>query len=106
MGIILSLSTLCLTIRVILSTTMTKIILLCVMLAFASSTYGDCWDECTDVFNTCMKECPASQECQYYIEDYEDEYYDTETHPCGKCGEECLVDEMVCKDKCYEMEAK
>merc|ERR1711887_148421 len=107
MGIILSLSTLCVTVRVFLSITMNKAILLCLILAFATTTYGDsiddCWDECDDVWTTCLKECPASQECQDYIE-YEE--YDTDTHPCGKCGEECLVDGYACMDKCDEMEAE
>merc|ERR1711874_28825 len=109
MGILSSIiiHTLC---NVFLSITMNKAILLCLILAFATTTYGDsiddCWDECDDVWNTCLKECPASQECQDYIEyeEYDPEY--TDTHPCGKCGEECLVDGTACMDKCDEMEAE
>merc|ERR1711874_409212 len=115
MGILSSIiiHTLC---NVFLSITMNKVILLCLILAFATTTYGHCIYDCWDVRTACLKECPASQECQDYIE--YDQYYTNmnmnpirfrrHTHPCGKCGDECVVDKDIdaCLDKCDEMGAK
>jgi len=83
---------------------MNKVILLCLILAFATTTFGDCsesdYDDCLDVSHTCLKECPASQECDDYVNGDLVYFMNVDTHPCGKCGEECLVDERACLDKC------
>merc|ERR1711874_890849 len=119
---ILSLSTLCLTgskfrvqpISIFLSITMNKVTLLCLILAVATTTYGDCYKDCFDATNTCLKECPVSQECQDYIDipynenldyvNWKNIYVEYYRHPCGKCGDECVVDDRACMHKCDEME--